>query len=163
MLSCVRDRDNADAVDILRPVTLPEHVSTLPCDYLSYSIHVPDIAGELLLLQKHVGFVSSQANADANANVLPCTLHCAYIKLYELGIPLIKYYPEAPLGWSDAEEGGFQRDKSKSGVACHSNVEPIQPVNWASIYIRQLSARAFIIRRGAHPYQTTVYLEMRRP
>lgn len=126
MLSFVRDRDTADAVDILRPVTLPQHASTLPCDYLSYSIHMADIAGELLLLQKHVGFVSSQVNADAN--VLPCTSHCAYIKLYELGIPLIEYYPEEPLGWSDAEEGGFRRDKSKSGVACHSN-EPVQSVN----------------------------------
>lgn len=80
---------------------------------------------------------------------MPCTLHCAYIKLYELGIPLIEYYPEARLGWSDAEEGGFRRNKSKSGVASHSNAEPTQPVNLASIYIRQLPARAFMMREGS--------------
>jgi hypothetical protein len=74
-------------------------MSALPCDYLYY-IHIVDVDG--VLLQKHVAFVLSYVT------VLPYTLLtlCLY-KAISTRNTLITYpyYPEAPLGWSDAEEG----------------------------------------------------------
>lgn len=77
-------------------------ISTLPCDYLS-------IVPTWLILRE----CSCYRNMSDLYHLkhMFCRAHCAYIKLYQLGIPLMGYYPEPALGWSDAEEGGFRRDR----------------------------------------------------
>lgn len=75
-----------------------ENVSITPCGYL-YIVSAWPILRERSLLQKHVGYVSSQEN------ILPCTL-CLY-KTISNGNTLNKALPQGTslsLGWSDVEE-----------------------------------------------------------